>query len=424
MDITHRPGKGNVSCYLEVFNVVFRTEWEGAPVTQKRVKRNAPEAFKRDATSVFGKSTGLISRVPPAAKRLGLAIAAVCFCLAVFLSVGREWSGQASVRPIEQEHSEVAAVLAGQTITLDDLDRPIASRIFDLENKIYQLRKRRLDQMIAQIVLEKIAAERSTTQQQLINEVILAKGVEISPEEIDRHLEENSQLRANWKGSEEELKKKIAESIVKQKGMQKVIDYALSSAGKYGVDIQIRPPSPPSVHVEPGSDPASGPEDAKTTVIEFSDYLCPACRQSHSNVKEIRSKYPDAIRWVFKDYPMHGSREAAEAARCAGEQGRFWDYQDLLFSGKSDLGPVELVGYAKELGMEMNAFNQCLETHKYRQQVQNNMDEGFRIGINMTPTYIINGKMIAGGPPIDEFVNLIFRESTAMMAKDGESSKK
>jgi protein-disulfide isomerase len=357
--------------------------------------------------------------------RIWLGTVAVCLYLLIFLSIGPKWSGEASPRSSEQDHPKIAATVAGRTITLDDLDRPVAGRIYDLENRIYQLRRQRLDQLITQIVLEKIASERSTTRQELVDKEILAKGVEVSREEIDRNYEENPQLRTNWNGSEDELKQKIAESIARQKGIQQVIEYSLSSANKYGLKIQIEPPPMPVVQIDPGIDPATGPGDAKATVIEFSDYQCPACRQSHANVKEIRSKYPDAIRWVFKDYPMkQESRTAAEASRCAGEQGKFWDYQDLVFFGEPDLSSELLTGYARDLGLDMNAFTQCFETRKYRQEVQNNLDEGSRIGISMTPTYVINNKMISGGPPLEEFVRLILQGSTVMGAQDRELAKK
>ncbi len=115
---------------------------------------------------------------------------------------------------------------------------------------------------------------------------------------------------------------------------------------------------------------------------------------------------------------------AAEAARCANEQGKFQEYQDLLFSADGDLTRERLVSFAGQLGLKADAFNQCLESRRYRSEVEKNMEEGARAGVSMTPTYIINGKMFPGGPPLDEFKRLVSRELIKVEIKGQEGRNK
>jgi len=323
------------------------------------------------------------------------------------------WLFFGKISPGEQKSAEpwVAAVVSGQPITMEDLDRPIAARIFELEEQIYRLRKQRLNQMVAQILLQKEAQRQGLTQQKLVDEHVLAGGVEVTQEEIDEYCKNNQHVVSEWKGTREELRKQVSEQLGRQKGYRKVLDFAASLEARYGVSVHLREPAAPMASVAAGDDPALGPASAPITIVEFSDYQCSACGQAHETGKKIRELHPGRIHWVFKDYPMRqSSRIAAEAARCANEQGRFWEYQDLLFSEKEDLTPEKLTGYARLLNLDMEAFTGCRETRKYQDEVRKNIEEGSRIGVNATPTYLVNGRMISGGPPIEEFQKIISRE--------------
>lgn len=351
-------------------------------------------------------------------------ISILAFCLlASFLVIVVGWSiyEKRSAPPVPAatsvgaagQDSGLVAVVGAQRITRADLDRTIKSRVFELERQIYGLRKQKLDQAVLQIVLQKEAEKQGMAIQQLVNG-ILSSGVEVTRDEIDAYFSANHNLFKDWKGTQEELEQNIADQIGKQKGYQKVTEYARSLAETYGVKIYLEEPQAPTVSVDAGKDPVIGPDSARMTIVEFSDYQCSACRKTHEIVKQVRGLYQNEVRWVFKDFPLAPSSViAAEAARCANEQGKFAEYQDLLFSTSSELTPEQFIAYAGQLGLKVDAFRECFESRRYRRDVEKNIEEGTRAGVNMTPTYIINGKMFPGGPPLDEFKRLVSKELKA-----------
>lgn len=313
---------------------------------------------------------------------------------------------------LERGPKKIIAVAAGSSITAEELEEPIAARITEMEREIYRLKRQRLDEMIAKKVLQKEADERKIPLQQMINGSILLD-VQVSDAEVDRFYEENSDRLAGWKGSEKELKNQIKASLMRDKSFQKVMDYAKSLYAKYAVAIYLEEPKFSYVNVDVQGEPFLGPQDAPLTIVEFSDYLCPACRENHKMVKEIREDYSGRVKWVFKDYPLKKHKEAvlaAEAARCAGDQGKFWEYQDILFTAQETPTPERLRDYAEKLGLEPGPFEECLSNGKYKTRVEQNLAEGKSAGISGTPSFVIAGKIISGGPSVAEFKERIDEE--------------
>ncbi len=163
--------------------------------------------------------------------------------------------------------------------------------------------------------------------------------------------------------------------------------------------------SPEVEEVSPDDDPFKGSLDAPVTIIEFSDYQCPYCRGAESVVDQVLEAYGDRVRLVFRDFPLStihlNARLAAEASECADDQGRFWDYHDLLFERQSQwaqrLEPNSTFkDYADELGLDVEAFGTCLDTGIHRQEVVEDYEDGIRFGVYSTPTFFINGRKITG----------------------------
>jgi protein-disulfide isomerase len=171
-------------------------------------------------------------------------------------------------------------------------------------------------------------------------------------------------------------------------------------------------PYPPRITIDIQGAPTLGPSDAPVTIVEFSDYECPACRSTHDVVKQIRAAYGDRVRWIYKDYPLRRHKDAfkaAEASHCAQEQGKFWQYQESLFTAQ-DLSPVNLVSNAAKLGMAAENFSQCLQDSKYKAVVEKNLREAAQAGLDRTPSFIINGVLFAGGLSLDNFRSIIDEE--------------
>jgi len=121
---------------------------------------------------------------------------------------------------------------------------------------------------------------------------------------------------------------------------------------------------------------------------------------------QIAVDYPSQVRLVYKDFPLPshpGARPAAEAARCAGAVGSFWDYHDLLFVAFPNFSREDLIGYAGRLGLDRTAFTTCLDEGRFRNAVEADIGEGRSLGVTGTPTFFINGRRIVGAHPIETF---------------------
>ena len=148
-----------------------------------------------------------------------------------------------------------------------------------------------------------------------------------------------------------------------------------------------------------------GNQNAKVVIVEYSDLECPFCKVFDGTMKQVMQQYGDKITWVYRQYPIDQlhpkSRKESEASECAWEQGgndMFWKYIDKIFAitpSNNKLDPAELPKIAKDLGLDVTAFNTCLSSGKYTQKVQASIDDGSSVGVNGTPSSFIlkNGKL-------------------------------
>jgi protein-disulfide isomerase len=301
---------------------------------------------------------------------------------------------------------EVIAEVGGDAITQKQLESSLRQRLYDLERQMYQLKRQRLDQIIMETVLRKEAARKKITPQQLVNDQVLSKEAPVTDQDVEQYLQANPARRSEWRGTEEDLESRVKTFLTQERDYAKVVEYAKSLESKYHVSILLKEPSPPFLSFKTDGGHAMGPRDAPVKVIEFSDYECPACRSAHQTVKAIRDMYKGKLRWVFRDFPLKIHKEAeiaAEAAQCAADQNKFWEYQDILYSSKDPLTADTLEGYAGQLGLSTDQFKQCLESHKYKAKIQKEVEEAQAAGIDRTPSFIVNGNLMMGAPPLERF---------------------
>ncbi len=162
-------------------------------------------------------------------------------------------------------------------------------------------------------------------------------------------------------------------------------------------------------------DPAWGPKEAPITIIEFSDFECPYCRRWHLEVwPQIQAAYPDQVRLVYRDFPLTtihpNATPAAAAANCAGEQDNYWEFNELLFSMELGLDKNAYEQYANDLGLNMDAFNECLDSGRQNDEINGDYEYAANLGVRSTPTFFVNGIPLVGAQPFDVFQNLIEQE--------------
>lgn len=157
--------------------------------------------------------------------------------------------------------------------------------------------------------------------------------------------------------------------------------------------------------VAAGDVPSFGPTDAKVTVVEFSDFECPYCSRAADVTTQVKKKYGDKIRVVFRQFPLsfhHNARVAAAASLEAHKQGKFWEFHDKLFANQRALDRASLAGYAKELKLDLVKFNTALDGKTHDSQVQADLDLGNEVAVQGTPTLFVNGKRVDNPTDLDQ----------------------
>lgn len=156
--------------------------------------------------------------------------------------------------------------------------------------------------------------------------------------------------------------------------------------------------------IEVGINPVRGEKNAKVEIVTFSDYQCPFCGRGESVVTEIMKAYPKDVKVAFRNFPLSSHKyaeKAAEAAECAMEQQKFWEYHDLLFakqeewSGSKDAN-VEFKKYAKSLKLDSAKFDGCLDINKYAEEIKKDLADGEAARVSGTPTFFVNGEILVG----------------------------
>ncbi|MGH7813615.1 MAG: DsbA family protein [Candidatus Binataceae bacterium] len=156
--------------------------------------------------------------------------------------------------------------------------------------------------------------------------------------------------------------------------------------------------------------PQRGPDGAPVTITEYSDFQCPYCRQAEGVLKQVLGKYGDRVRLVYMDFPLsfhHYAMGAAIAARCAQEQGKFWEYHDAIFSGSGDLSASGLEALAAQLDLYTRTFNTCLDRRQTESTVTADKTEGEQKGVNGTPDFFINSRNAGGITSLAQFNSAI-----------------
>lgn len=310
------------------------------------------------------------------------------------------------------------AIVGGQTLYEDDLSPSVRGQLFQLWNQEYEIKKRALDTLIDQKLLESAAKKKGFTAEQLFQQEVDAKVAEPSEAELEGYyLGQRDRLNRPF----EEIKDQLRQGLRQAKIQQARQDYLKGLRTDNSVAVLLTPPK-----VQVGYDPARlrGKVQAPVIIVEFSDYECPYCRQVEPTLKQLLARYGEKVSLAYRDFPlsqMHPQAElAAEASRCASEQGKFWEYHDQLFSN-SNLDRNALVNHARILKLDDKQFDSCLAEGRYKTEVRRDLEEGTRVGVSGTPAFFINGVPMSGSQPVDAFARTIDEELARKLQKAATS---
>lgn len=302
---------------------------------------------------------------------------------------------------------QVAATINGKPVYIQELDQAFGGRI---AQQIYEIRKGVLDDLVDQRLLDQAAQEKNMSADDLLKEEVDGKIDEPTEEEIRAIYEANKdQLDSPF----EAIKPQIINSLKRNRqNIQKNV-FLSQLKQKAKIDVRMEKPAVERVQVSADDDPFLGPKSAKVTVIEFSDYQCPFCGRARATVAKLTSTYKNDVKYVFRDFPLSFHKDsfsAHVAAQCANEQGKYWEYNKLLFENQASLKIEDLKKDAENLGLNTKEFDLCLDSNKYASEVQKDMDDGVKAGVSGTPSFFINGIMISGAQPFEKFKEIIDEE--------------
>ena len=335
------------------------------------------------------------------------------------------------------QNREIAR-LDGKTIQLSDLNYDFHNRRnFELHNvkvKLYREQQSELQKFIDRMLLEKEAEKKKTTPEKLLAGVTAkaTAGVEAIDADKENLFQEfvKKISKKYTKPSErtptatplvalagmfapangnndpfiDDVKSKVVEMKKTAYLREKKNEFMEELRTKADIKLFLERPELIKIDITPDDDPSIGREDAPITIVAFSDYQCPFCSNGFETLKELLDKKRDMVRVIVRDFPLPShkdARMAAEAAECAEDQGKFWEYADLLFTNQQSLHHEKLSEYAEHIGLDREQFSECLYSGRQRQEVEQDITDAKMAGISSTPSLVINGYYIAGIPSLD-----------------------
>jgi protein-disulfide isomerase len=287
-----------------------------------------------------------------------------------------------------QEDTRVVAEVGGVKVTMAELEQEESARLLSAHYQYYQAETRALNELIDKKLLEQKAKSENLTLEQLVERDI--KSQVKDPTE--------DQMKVYYEGLETDqpydaVRGKILEKIRQLRTEKARSAYVSVLRVQTTVYITL---APPRANVDLQNAQMIGPQKAPVTIVEFADYECPYCQKVAADVKKLQADLSDKVAFTYKDFPIHSrSEKAAEAARCAGKQGKFWELHDELFHSK-ELDVDQLKAQARALKLDSSEFDKCLDSGEEAEAVDRDHKEGTRLGISGTPSFFINGHFMSG----------------------------
>lgn len=302
----------------------------------------------------------------------------------------------------------VVASVNGEKITLAELDKTLGSTTYQIKKQLYDARFRALDEVISNKLLEKEAKKKGKTVAELKKDIV--KSIQgVKEEDVNRFFDMTKQRNPDV--SKDDIRNYLKE---RQKMIEerKFVE-SLKTTAKIKKFITNIEPEMPRLDISADDDPFTGPANAKVTIVEFTDFECPFCARGHVTMKRILEEYKGKVKYVLRDFPLSFHKNAMGAhmaANCANDQKKYWEYTELLWKDRTKLGIPDLKKYAKSLGLDTKKFNDCLDSQKYKAEVEKDLEDGKTYGVRGTPAAFINGLMISGARPFEDFKEVIDKE--------------
>ncbi len=305
---------------------------------------------------------------------------------------------------------EVVARIGDDVITATELEAMVGPSLVKLRQDIYDTTVAQLQsQIFDRLVVVKATAE-GKTKTDYLKEHIDDKITDPDEGEIVKVM---SMYRNRLAAEDAAAREQVIQALRQQAGVQLAEELRKELFAEAGVVILLEPPR---VTVAIGeSTPNRGTKGAPIVLVEYTDFQCPYCVRVQPTIAALMERYEGQIQHVFKNLPLPNHQQAqlaGEAAFCAQDQGKFWEFHDWLFANQRTMTRDSMVAQSVELGMDEELFAACVDQHTYTENVDADMREARGFGINGTPGFLINGRVISGAQPIENFEKIIDEELT------------
>jgi protein-disulfide isomerase len=314
-----------------------------------------------------------------------------------------------SEAPNPADGATVVARTSQGDVTEKDLDAAIAARP-KLSRQLYEVRRDALEDLILRRLVEAAAAKQKLTVDAYLRQEI--DGHAVAPTDAEVHAFFDHDVLPTGAYRYDDVRDQIAEHLLAERRKQATLALVERLRAQAQVEVLLVAPRIPV----PQTGPSRGPANAAVTIVEFSDFQCPYCRQQAVTLNRVLQEYPREVRLVFLDFPLSAhpdARNAAQAAACAGEQGRFWAMHDLLFKHQEALGPEDLHRYAGEAGVDGAKFDACVSSGRKVPAIEGSLRAGEQVGVDGTPALFVNGRPLAGAVSYVELKQVIDQEITS-----------
>jgi len=290
--------------------------------------------------------------------------------------------------------SAVVATISGQPLNAGPILEKLKPAIFKLRMDTYELQRAAVERLISDMLVIAEANRRNVGAEVLMRTEISEKARRPTDAEVEKFYAENKkEIRGELAAVHNQLVEFLEERD-KQR-LERELNERLRRAAN--VRLLIQEPLAPAQLISVDNDPSRGAATAPVTIVEFTDFQCPACAAMHPILEEVMKSYVDKVRLVIRDFPLAihpNARKAAEAANAAHAQGKFFEYASLLFQRQNALDPASLKKYATELGLDRTRFDAELDKGTYAAEVQHDLVDGENYGVDQTPTIFVNGVVL------------------------------
>lgn len=303
---------------------------------------------------------------------------------------------------------QVVARMNDRVITADELEKAAGGSLMKLRQQMYEAKKQALEKYVYDLMVDRKAQAEGVTREEWLKKNLESQIPKPSDEEIAAVLK---QYRSRLAKDDDQARNQVI-SYLSQRGRQGA-EAALRKTLEAEAGLQILL-EPPRLHPKiMAHSPARGPEDAPVTLIEYTDFQCPFCGRAQATLETLRERYGKDLRMVFKNLPLamhHNSRTAAEAAMCAKDQGKFWEMHDWLFSHHNELDQEHILTQALEMKLDVEALKKCMADGTHSTEIDADVAEAGSFGITGTPGFVVNGRLVTGAQPVENFEAIINEE--------------